>query len=108
MKQVIDFMADNNRIDTHSKRNIHEELSNKLGNRYREYRYKWNNAISENLSFPINLDFELSDSCNLSCSFCPRNRETHPSLPYEINTNKVLDNKLIDKILTEVELLQIL
>ncbi len=71
----------------HIKRDIEKELAEYLGAKYGMYRSAWNAAGPENVpEFPIHIDLELIDSCNQNCSFCPRNRKTHPELPYEINT----------------------
>ena len=53
--------------------------------------------------FPVHLDIELVDACNQSCSFCPRNKETHPDVPYPINTKAILLDESIGKIINEAK-----
>jgi len=47
-------------------------LSNEFGDKYLNYRQTWMDAARKNLklSFPIHLDIEICDACNLDCKFC--------------------------------------
>ncbi|MCO4783740.1 MAG: SPASM domain-containing protein [Candidatus Cloacimonetes bacterium] len=40
--------------------------------KFKEYRLKWNKAANDNYlpDFPLHLDIELSDACNLKCAYC--------------------------------------
>lgn len=44
-----------------------------FGKPYLEYRRCWNQAGPSNIpDFPVHIDFQLTDACNMSCTFCPR------------------------------------
>lgn len=71
-----------------------------LGDQFGKYRDVWNKAGPDAIpEFPIHIDFELVDRCNMSCVFCPRNEENHPNIPYSINTGDQLDEEDLDKII---------
>lgn len=54
------------------KGSLEDLLARELGQRYRDYRAKWEAAarFEERPAFPLNLDFELNFSCNLKCPMC--------------------------------------
>lgn len=54
------------------KQTVQEALLAKYGKRYSEYRNNWGLAAQgkTNLDFPLHLDFDTIDSCNLTCRFC--------------------------------------
>lgn len=82
---------------------VEDRLYRLLGEAYRKYRDEWVKAGSDYVpDFPVHIDFELVDECNMRCGFCPRNRKTHPSLPYEVNTKSLLSDEVMKKILEEV------
>ena len=82
---------------------VEERLQELLGETYKKYRNEWRKAGASHVpDFPIHIDFELIDECNLRCGFCSRNAQNHPSLPYDINTKAVLSDELIGKILDEI------
>jgi hypothetical protein len=84
--------------------NIEKILAEHIGRRYSEYRNAWALAQPNNIpNFPIHIDIELYDTCNQSCTFCPRNDTTHPNVTYPINTNSRLDDNLIKKIIIEIK-----
>lgn len=57
------------------------------GDRYLKYRQLWNNAGPRYLpSYPIHIDFELIDSCNLRCKHCFRNKDIAKKLGITVNT----------------------
>jgi radical SAM protein with 4Fe4S-binding SPASM domain len=83
---------------------LEDRLTGILGKKYKQYRESWSKAGPNLLlSAPLHVDLELVDSCNESCSFCPRNTEEHPNLPYEINTRKKLSDKLVEKFFKEAK-----
>ena len=58
-----------------------------FGQKYTEYRYLWNKSGNDFLpDFPIHLDMEVIDSCNLSCGYCFRDREVASTMGIDINT----------------------
>lgn len=81
---------------------LDEVLGNHLGERFRLYRRAWHAAGRDNVpAFPVHLDLELIDFCNQRCSFCPRNSDTHPDLPYPLNTRQELDAARLERIYDE-------
>lgn len=59
----------------------------KFGERFLEYRRLWELANKAGVltSFPIEIAFELSDKCNYSCGFCPRNSDFKKKLDLQLN-----------------------
>jgi len=86
----------------YQERDVDALLSAHIGPAYRKYRQAWYRAGARHVpDFPVHLDLELADACNQNCTFCARNRATHPNLPYEINTGATLSKVLIDRIAEE-------
>ena len=86
------------------KNNLDEILGEYIGGRYPEYRKAWYNAGQDHTpAFPVHLDIELADACNQNCTFCPRNRKTHPRLPYKLNTKAILKEEWLAKMFREAE-----
>lgn len=78
---------------------VNESLATLKGPKFIEYREAWRSAGPEHIpEFPVHIDFELVDSCNQSCTFCPRNATTHPDLPYELDSKQKLDEAMVDRI----------
>lgn len=91
-----------NNISRYSEEDIEQILSQKLGERYVEYRKMWNSVTPTNIpSFPIHIDFEMNDLCNQSCIMCPRNTDMHPDINYAVNTKSVQDFETFKKIIDE-------
>ena len=51
----------------------HKSMHSEYGDAYIKYRSQWYAAINGDLEldFPLHIDFELFNSCNYRCSFCP-------------------------------------
>ena len=51
----------------------HKCMFDHFGDKYLAYRETWYAAIKQDihLDFPLHIDFELANSCNYRCSFCP-------------------------------------
>ena len=72
-----------------------------LGQPYKEYRQLWEKAGGNYLpDFPINLDIEVIDACNLRCIYCCRNEDMY-RLGYKVNTGIKIPMKLYIKVLSE-------
>ena len=59
----------------------------KFRDRFTEYRRLWEltNKAAILTSYPIEIGFELSDRCNYSCEFCPRNSDFKKKLDLDLN-----------------------
>jgi len=77
------------------------KLASRLGENYLVYRDRWSAAGRKNPDL-VHLDVELTDSCNQRCIMCPRNRDFHPTLEYELNTGEALSLNLFRKVLREL------
>lgn len=72
-----------------------------LGEKYKNYREKWNNASVRKLvtEFPLYLQFELSPYCNLQCCSCLHG---HKDVREEyVKIDNILDMELYNKIIEE-------
>jgi hypothetical protein len=51
----------------------YQKLARILGEKYVNYRKKWVEAArgADILSYPLNLDLALNDTCDIKCRFCP-------------------------------------
>jgi sulfatase maturation enzyme AslB (radical SAM superfamily) len=99
MKQVM-----SNGVVRTQAEDLDDRLSKVFGEKYSQYRKAWYKAGPNYIpSYPLHVDLELVDTCNLSCGFCPRNTKEHPNLPYAINTKAKLSDSLVDKFFKEVE-----
>jgi radical SAM protein with 4Fe4S-binding SPASM domain len=95
-------ILDSGRVERISRESVEERLGREIGQRYLDYRQMWAGAGPANIpAFPIHIDFELIDECNMRCGFCPRNQTTHPDLPYEINTKAKISDELMRKVIAE-------
>lgn len=93
----------------HEIKNWEQPLIDKFGDKYLEYRKVWHDTTKRSnvLKFPLQLDFETIDKCNLSCSFCLHNKTFKDSVEtfndIEIGTNKKLDDSYFKKAILEGE-----
>ncbi len=73
-----------------------------LGQPYKEYRQLWEKAGCNYLpDFPIHIDIEVIDACNLRCIYCFRNEDMQNRLGYKVNTGMEFPMKLYIKVLSE-------
>lgn len=83
---------------------LEEKVAAIMGARYTVYRDAWRAAKPGSPpQFPLHVDLELMDDCNSACTFCPRNKKSHPDLPYAINTKQTLPDNLLEKFLREAK-----
>lgn len=84
--------------------NIDGMFKQRFGEKYTEYRRKWDNASRLNPEpYPVHIDFEFVDDCNLRCKMCPRNDEVHEQVSISVGTKKTLDFNLFKSIIDESE-----
>jgi radical SAM protein with 4Fe4S-binding SPASM domain len=85
-----------------NQKKVDEVYLRHFGQRYREYRRLWNIAGEDFVPhFPINLDFEVVDACNLRCRHCFRNKEISDKIGLVINTGVRFPLDLFKKIMKE-------
>jgi radical SAM protein with 4Fe4S-binding SPASM domain len=74
------------------------------GDRYREYRNEWAETLKGRpRSFPVHLDIEVVDACNLRCKYCFRHESIAKNTGQKVNTGKKLPMDLYEKILKEAK-----
>lgn len=75
-------------------------LIDRFGSGFAEYREKWYRVEEGGYvpDFPMNIDLEITGTCNLRCKMCARGVYDNDSM-----TNKGLDRQTIKKILDEAE-----
>jgi radical SAM protein with 4Fe4S-binding SPASM domain len=58
------------------KADVYQKLAVLLGPKYIEYRRKWAEAslMKDILKYPLHLDVDISDMCNIDCHFCARHK----------------------------------
>lgn len=73
---------------------------NTITERYKSYRQEWNKNPMENIvsSFPLNIDIELTNACNLRCPHCARTSQN-----WGTTSIGFMDENLVVKILDEVD-----
>ncbi len=66
------FDYSNDRVSAKSEKDIHQLLTDIVGEKFREYRQKWNEVINtkEAIDFPLYLVLEQQFKCNLKCPMC--------------------------------------
>lgn len=73
-----------------------------FGKEYTDYRELWNKAGRDFLpDFPIHLDFEVTDACNLRCRHCYRDKEIAEKMGIIINTQASFSLQLFRKVVAE-------
>lgn len=73
---------------------------NAVTERYKAYRREWNENMSNNIvsSFPLNIDIELTNACNLKCPHCARTSKN-----WGESSVGFMDENLVMKILEEAD-----
>lgn len=81
---------------------MREKMTRRYGQRYLDYRALWERAENrEELDFPVNLEFDLIDSCTLKCPMCLRAADLIGDYPGLIGTRKHLSYESVVKALAE-------
>jgi len=90
---TVDFSSFPNRIIVHNREVDRRAI---WGERYIEYRRKWNENPKDYVleDFPLHIDIELTTNCNLKCPMCMRN-------VYKQDNNQYIKEKLFLRILDE-------
>jgi len=72
VEKITKFRSDQIHTILYKQANPEDVLALELGEKYREYRDKWNRASKCELvgRFPLHLNFELFHGCNLRCTMC--------------------------------------
>jgi radical SAM protein with 4Fe4S-binding SPASM domain len=84
----------------------HNALLQVYGGKYIRYRSLWDQAISGKieLDHPLHVDFELFNSCNYRCSFCPYSSpSSERPRGFDVKGTKELSLSLIEKVLIEAQ-----
>ena len=89
-----------------SVKNYHKPMVERFGDKYIQYRSEWNKSErGEYLpDFPIQLDFELADYCNLQCVMCPRSTDRGSNTKFPLSDFKRIINEGVDQGLKSVGL----
>ena len=77
----------------------------RFGKAYTDYRALWNSSGPESLPpFPVHLDIETVDACNLRCNHCFRHDDLKKSLNMEfVNSGKRFPLDVLSRVLEEGE-----
>ena len=73
-----------------------EVLTNKWGDRYLEYRKRWNGEVAKEGDigdFPMEYNLQLVHGCNLACAICHSSKWT----------NKKIDNEILKSVMEEAK-----
>ena len=75
----------------------------RFGDAYTQYRRQWNSAGPGNQPpFPVHLDIETVDACNLRCNHCFRHEDLKKSLGMEfVNSGKRFSLDILQRLLDE-------
>jgi len=79
---------------------IHRILARELGDRFWDYRNEWDSSESfeTERSFPVHLDIEINNLCNMRCSMCEHGQAPKPEYFRE---KKELDRDTVRRIIEE-------
>lgn len=73
-----------------------------FGERYTKYRKLWKEANAHFLpDFPVNLDVEVIDACNLNCRYCFRDKQIAEKNDFKVNTGKRFPLESFERIMNE-------
>ncbi len=102
MSKTVQWTTDNKVTWYTSEDDINDKMASVLGEKFVEYRKAWN-AVSnfETLTnFPLYLQVELNQVCNLKCPMCPL---TIPESREKYITDKHISWEMYEKIILEAE-----
>ena len=87
--------AYNKNLESIFENDPYELIAKKIGSDYKKYREKWKMSAKKNFipKFPLHLDIDLQDSCNLKCVICHQK--------YSKRTNNITNFQLLKKIIDE-------
>jgi len=80
----------------------HKCMFDHFGDKYLAYRETWNAATKQDiyLDFPLHIDFELANSCNYRCSFCPYSlAPSKRPAGFNVRGSKIISLDLIKSVL---------
>lgn len=80
-------------LESYVSRDPFETMYSIYGERYREYREKWETSLDSPADYPIHIDIDLEDTCNLRCVHCHQN--------YRKRDHRVITEDLLYKIIDE-------
>ena len=77
---------------------VHDNQSLNLS--YQKYREAWSENPKKNIvsSFPLNIDLEVTNACNLSCPYCARTKKK-----WGENNIGYIDEDLVKKVIDEID-----
>jgi sulfatase maturation enzyme AslB (radical SAM superfamily) len=86
-------------IEEEKKSRLYQQMLDRWGERYREYRFRWDESKKQQLKtdFPIHLDLDTADACNLHCKYCT---EEHGFI--RRRTYKRLSEQMVRQVFAEV------
>lgn len=87
-----------------SKEKIDSMYIDKFGEQYNNYRLKWDETNRcKHHPFPIQLDIEVIDACNLSCTYCFRHKDNSSKLGIKVNSGTMMSLELYKKIIAQAK-----
>jgi sulfatase maturation enzyme AslB (radical SAM superfamily) len=94
------YLGNIKRRQLNTAQNFRDKLSEKWGPKYAAYRDKWNQSSTfKHVSdFPLHIDFDTVDSCNLHCHFCT---EEHNF--FRKRTHKRLTTEFTEQLFREIK-----
>jgi len=100
MKSTAQYTTDNKVIMYSTEEDINEKLASILGQKFVDYRKKWDavNRFELETEFPLYLQVELHQVCNLRCPMCSI---TIPEANTKYITDKHMSWELYEKIILE-------
>ena len=86
-------------IPEEKKQKITDFLVDRWGKRYTQYRSNWNSMgdFRLNVDFPMHIDFDSTDACNLRCKHCWGERVAYK------RTNEKMPDEIIDAVFDEAD-----
>ena len=102
MSKTVQWTTDNKVSWYTTEEDVNEKLASILGERFVEYRKKWDlvNKFELQTEFPLYLEVELNQICNLRCPMCPI---TVPESREKYITDEHMSWETYEKIILEAE-----